>query len=446
MSALEIVDLKRAQKEAIYVLKNNVRNRFYVEPINNKGPYFNPNDVITFSLKPHGYDFIDFNSMCLSFEIQVWADGTGITAGPYNNATQFFTFMMGAWSVIRRIELLVGSRTIEDIDNYHVLTTHHVLHNVDEGYTNTWNGWTPDFERANRCFHKGTAPTEAKWCRFKIPIHLCLERGTYLPIYNLAEDLQIRISLENQRRCLRSGFITVSPAPTTQPMYAIRGLRISLEAINAMAGASLTPDVYPFTSSTVTHYTYPWAITSSLFSRPIDARYMSTKKIMALQMYENEWNKGDFTAANSQYWRSETFSSWFRDNIDTYVVRIGGVNFPAQDRVQLPIDMFNNTQIFYHNYDDNTSLKKDWINRDTFWLNPLLVTTDPANFTKFSVCAVLENLPLAENIISGINTEKSNVMLEMSGTVAKAYNTVVLVWVWRDMIISFEEGTINVEQ
>lgn len=440
--SIALTDLKQSQIKDIIVLKNNKKNKIYVTPINDKEIY-KQNDTMTFSIKPEGYHFLDFNTLCLTWDYGCYANGTMFDTGELTDDSYYTAPQWGSWSCIKRIELIIGSKVKEDLDLYNVYTTYKILGIIKKGYSEIINGTVDSWHRASVCFTKGTSPTH--FFRFQIPLYGCLEAGGWLPIYNLALDLRIRITFEKNARCLMFGpkLFTGDDHVTTNPAYHIKNARLSFNCINVTVGGKLDPIPYTFSSKTHSLTQFFWKDGVSLFAKYLQLRHLSVQKMVILQITDSLWSRTfptDLVQMNE--WRTEMLGQWERGGISQYLLKLGGVNYPFQDPVNLYVDMYNNYLEYFNAFDSNTMLTNRLINYDRFFKEPTS-GTDITVGSKFSVCVSLQQLPFNNKILSGINLELTPVHILLNAN--HIVSTNVFVFATQDIIVSFSAGTINIE-
>lgn len=449
--SVALTDLKQSQVKDIIVLKNNKKNKLFVTPINDKDIY-RQNDTMTFSIKPEGYHFIDFNTLCLSWDYGCFCDGTTFVNQNFTSENHWMVPMFGAWSCIKRVELIVGSKVKEDIDHYNILTTFKIIGNLKLGYFEKLNGCSLTVkERAFECYTKGD--TAVKFFRYQIPLYGLLEAGGWLPIYNLAEDLRIRITFEKNTRCLMFGdqdWEDGNISLTVKPSYHIKNARLSFNCINVTVGGKLDPIPYTFASKTTDVTQFFWKSGVTTFSSYLQYRKLSVQKLAIIQITDEMWTRDYPTnKATADLFRQEILATYTDGGISggllgvtgSYLLKLGGVNYPYQDKVVHKIDMYNNYLEYFNDFDSNTNLSNRTVSYEPFLAGGNSRQWDVG--FNFAVCISLQQLPFNNKVLSGINLELTPLHIILQGN--HTVNTNVFIFCTQDVIVSFSAGTLNIE-
>lgn len=429
-----VFDLKIAQlnQETITSFKDHKRETPVIHPRNEKDTYI-AGDVITFDLKGQGVDYINLNNCVLYFPIQ--CPNYGVYADRKWNH-----LLYGAVGSISRLQITSGSVDIMDFNsNYGKFVYLEILGNVDSenykswlcGFDNTYTSgsinYNDNFDALNY-YRPSDLPVDVNEDpvirTFRVPLITILDAGGYIPVYNLAEQLQIKLTLEKAKEVCWGG------TTDNELKYEIKGPYMVLDGLTVLGGGKMNAQPYRFHS--INAIAYKNQITKENENISYDIKKTSLKKHLGF-FYNDEtdytWDYrirrcffGGNTPTNTQ--PDGTVSS---DLCDTFVFNLGGVNFPYEQPVQ-GFDQYIQVLKYFHKYDLTNGL-------DDLWMYDLYSGWDWAKnirepvqrlgtgettycqipFVNSVLCANFDRLEQTSEIISGIDSERFDIQLRLTG-------------------------------
>ena len=217
-----VLDLKGSQQtqNTITVFKNHEKKWLKITPTLQKTSY-KAGDLVRFAFKGQGGDYINFNGSSLWVHMKASVDASLVPAG-----------LLG---LISRFQFRSGVFDFEDIHHYDRYMTSMAYGNVKK---NTqildikWKTSAPD-----------TLSDNFQWLR--VPLITCLDAGGYIPVYNLAEELEMRLTLNDPYK-----FIRKAEEDGANITYEIDDLYFMVDGITATSGGTLNETPFKFHSHT----------------------------------------------------------------------------------------------------------------------------------------------------------------------------------------------------
>lgn len=233
MTSRGVFDLKGMQQSLhdLTVLKDHRKETLRIRPVNQKVEY-SPGDIMTFNLKGQGLEYINLNGSLLFFRIM----GTD-NAGAFAAAS---LILNGAFSVIDRQEVRIGEENIEDYyksNGYMQLSTKGGIKVGNDG--GIWYDQFSGTIVATDAHIANCQPTTAGGRWFNVPFRTCLDAGGYLPIYNLAESLEIRFTFA-------PAIDVIYNAGAQDASYRITDAYLLADGVNTTSGAILNQKPFRF--------------------------------------------------------------------------------------------------------------------------------------------------------------------------------------------------------
>ncbi len=481
-----VFDLKIAQlnQETITSFKDHKKESPKVHPRNEKDTYTS-GDVITFDLKGQGVDYINMNNSALYLEIKP------------NNTTQGaddqdLNLLYGTCGLIARLQITNGSVDLMDINsNYGKFVYLEVLGNAGSenyksknvGIDGLWSSGLTNFQDDIDLQLECPSSIDANvYHNFRVPLITILDAGGYLPVYNLAEQLQIKITLEQGRQCVWGGTtLSANNYLITRPFMVLDGLTV-------LGGGKMNNTPYRFHA--INAISYKNQISNESESLSYDIKKTSLKKTMGF--FYNE--ETDFTMdyrVRRCFLGGSTVGN-HRGNVNgalvaplctNFVFNLGGKNFPYEQ----PLDeqsQYIQVEKYFHKYDLTNGLDDDWMmgffsgwgvgkcihepyRRAVVPAVDSLMTNIP--FVNTILCCSFDRLDQTSEIISGIDSERFDIQLRFTG-LSRIADQGIFAWFnpwgqgapvvtefefegsiyynaiyWYDCIVTFSGGQINIK-
>jgi hypothetical protein len=430
-----VFDLKIAQlnQETITSFKDHKRETPVIHPRNEKDTYI-AGDVITFDLKGQGVDYVNMNNSILYFNV---------TCPNYGDETTrtWNHLLYGSMGLIARFQITSGSVDIMDINsNYGKFVYLELMGNVEsENYKSWFNGIDGLFSSGSILFNDdlnlkqyyrpSDLPVNAQGDpvsrRFKVPLITILDAGGYIPVYNLAEQLQIKITLEKARDCIWG-------ADTEAGLkYEVKSPTMQLDGLTVLGGGKMNDQPYRF--HTVNAISYKNQITKSNENISYDIKKTSLKKHLGFFYNEQQSLEMDYRVRRC-FFGGQTVSNFAGTNstvssdlCNTFVFNLGGVNFPYEQPLQ-GHDQYIQVEKYFHKYDLTNGLNDNWMfeiysgwdySKSIFEPYETAVASGLTQmsqipFVNTVLCAGFDRLEQTGEIISGIDSERFDIQLRLT--------------------------------
>jgi len=421
-----IYDLKSVQQNAqnVTVFKNHVRQYIKIRPKNQRDEW-TAGSTIEIPLLGQGLDYINFSgsSLVVSFNIVV----AGNFAGP-------ITFPFGSVGMIQRYQLRAGASDIEDIDNYGrfvwLQMMGHGSNDISEGDAMLNTNGSLVLPIAS----------EAKQRMLKIPLMTLFHKAGYVPIYNIAEDLVLRLELANVLDYVKSGNANAEPNGATVDIL-VTDMYFLADGMSATSGGQLSDQ--PFRFHTQTHYgrvhLMDHADQNVIFLKRFihDLKKTSMKKWIGMFALDppDSWDGAQGRLAR------ELLTSPCRINDFSFIFYLGGQPFPFKSEIDQPIDMYYQYLKYFNKQDAIGGSSEGVVQYTTNW-GPVDADT---GLQRFYPAATFDKLDQTGTIISGIDTERYNIELQMNGRHATEVVQRFFNWFTWDVIVTIVGGEIKIE-
>jgi hypothetical protein len=381
-----ILDLKQAQQtqNSIITFKNHLKQKYVIHPLNS-GSQFISGNILEFSLKGHGLDYINLGNSYLTCQLTLTTPSTNLFDARIR-------MPLGTAGLINRVQVRIGSYDIQDIQYY--------------GQWFYWSQMNKMYQRANNLIigihadhNKQSYPSNTE-ASVILPVWTCLDNGGYLPIYNLAEDLRIRIYLATPQEALAEYNLPlnadVNDINYILPSFLIEDPVFIVDGLIATQGSILTNEPYVFASEN-------WLGFKDIFTQPqnnlpithkisFDIKKTSVKKNLCVYLKCPPLN------IYLQTYEFGGFNQW----IESYYYSMGGQNFPYSDPVDEAIKKY--VEFLKYNGRDNNTVEPNYL-----WNTSNYNGVSNQNHRTFSnacICGNFDRLPYQPSIISGLDTER----------------------------------------
>jgi len=420
MQTQGIFDLKSVQQGAqnVTVFKNHLRQYVKIRPKNQK-PYWTYGDTLEIPLLGQGLDYINFAGSSLVVELHC-ASGSEY---PIDTIKVLF----GMAGLIRRYQLRAGAADIEDINHYGrfvwLQMMGHGASTINENEAliepNCDLGW--DGNDADINTH-----------RFKIPIITLFQPAGYVPIYNIAEDLILRLEL-----AAPNDWFIESGGEAQLADYHIADAYFLADGMTATSGGQLSDQPFRFHSHTSFGRVENVSTGDNILERYVyDLKKTSMKKWLGMF---SRAKPTDQTATHAEAAESVCNTADF-----AYGFFLGGQPFPFKDTIKTPLDAYYQYKKYFHRQDAIGNADQGVIlYRENFFK---LVDQGPDNpFQRFYPCAVFDKLDQDGKVISGIDTERYDIELQIeANTTGTNVERLFSYFTW-DVIVTIIGGEIKLE-
>jgi len=430
MQTKGIFDLKAVQQNAreVVVFKNHLRQYIKIRPKNVRDNWTHGN-TIEIPLVGQGLDYINFEGSMLVFTMST-AQGAGVPT---------YKLAFGAAGLIQRYQLRAGTTDVEDIDNYgryvwlNVMGHGHHDLNMSDAYMSKAMDQTFD----------NTKGVEERTMR--IPLITIFQNAGYVPIYNIAEELVLRLELVNPLDWI---FAANNAALVS---YQVTDIYFLADGLTATSGGNLSDQAFRFHAHTafsrVEELTPLTPVRTDRFV--YDLKKTSMKKFLAM-----------FSAgrpANNTGAKRVMLSSEVDHPYTNYGFSLGGQPFPFKETLKTPIEMYFQYQKYFHRQDaigNATEGVADY-DADIIQLAGTFIAA-PNDIKRIYPAAVFDKLDQIGTIVSGIDTERYDIVFELTYKTsqrpdppAQATNEfnatrLFVFFVW-DVIVTIIGGEIKIE-
>jgi len=422
MDTQGIYDLKAVQQNAqnVTVFKNHLRQYVKIRPKNQR-PFWAYGNTIEIPLLGQGLDYINFAGSSLVVEMELVNLND---AQPYPDNVEMLFGMCG---LIRRYQLRAGAADIEDIDHYgrfmwlqmmgHAAITINETESLVNPFSNdTWNRTANQNHRT-----------------FKVPLITMFEKAGYVPIYNIAEDLVLRLGLANPNDWLR-GSGNTGGVPNTAS-YRIRDAYFLADGMSATSGGQLSDQPFRFHTHTSFGRVETVPEGDSILERYVyDLKKTSMKKWIGMFAREKQVDQQN-TIEDGMESRANT------DDFQ-YGFFLGGQPFPFKETIKTPLDAFYQYKKYFNRQDAIGNADAGVVHyRNNF----LIDATELHDFQRFYPCAVFDKLDQTGKVISGIDTERYDIELQIEANTDQLEVARLFSYFTWDVIVTIIGGEIKLE-
>jgi hypothetical protein len=218
----------------------------------------------------------------------------------------------------------------------------------------------------------------------------------YFPVYNMAEKLRFRFTLNSAALCVHC--ITDARAPS----FAINDVVWLLDGMVVRSGGSLTQDQFRWPFHNIWSSVTQRAIGQNKFKVSFDVKKTSLKNYLGWFSQDlvpfralEQWGNG-----NCAY-SLQTTSFWFS---------MGGYYYPLRQPLVQEYELYLQFLKYFHRFDSTTMGSDIYVDYTTGYEGVLAANCGTYHF----YCCVFDKLDQVSSIISGIDSERYDTMLEIT--------------------------------
>ena len=370
----------------------------------------NSTSDVYFQITPKQNSFLNGMNSYMSFTY-TYTGTAAVTGATLENAN-------GSSNFISALEVTAGSTSLEMISNYNVLAaTLDDFQTKDRGATLCSILQDKDITAIKRGFPRPIAAfgntgftDERRICVPLISSVIGCMAEKYLPIGGRDIGLRVRLTMADPVIALK-----LVGADTTIG-YTLKDVTLEMEYLEVAPSiyqtlASETGDgIFKISGVGISNFSNTGLVGTTQQNMLIPARYSSVRNFLTV-------NRPQFNLNNK--W-ANTIGSRTRDNINSYLYRIGGISYPS---MAVSVDAFTGAEClteviktFHAHADLNMNI---CFNRDDFVRNvaaaPTAATTNTAESVGTFVMGIdFEESGFSSSQMSGISTVGGNVFLELT--------------------------------
>jgi hypothetical protein len=422
-STTAITDLKEAQgqQNKIVVFKNHEKKYQKILPIQQLTTY-KAGQVLEFSFKGQGVDYINFNGSTLMIQV---------TMSTVNQELPF-----GTEGFIQRFQFRSGTYDFQDIFGYGRWLYSEIRGAMKWGYT----------DELSKNYSTQAGHPVGGICWLRIPIVTCLDSAGYFPIYNLAEDLRIRLTLAPDLECCSC---LSDHAGVRVGSYTINNAYFLVDGLTGISGSNLDDLPYKFHSINVIGFrdSIPnydaWGI-NTLHKISYDIKKTSLKSCYCCIRVNPTWvTPANQTNVQNLDTFNQTLGGGATGNIDSYTYTLGGIQFPFQNGVENDHQAYIQYEKHFHRQ-DSSPLTTAFQNT---YANFVLLPANPGTTSDYAMYGDFDRLDQVSEIISGIDSERFPIQLSWTslsnGLVA--FTCIQECWFTYDIVVTLVGGEIKIE-
>jgi hypothetical protein len=388
-----INDLKLAQNRTneVTIFKNHEKKWQHITPYNSKGVY-HAGDLLEFNLKGQGIDYINMNGSSLLVNIEFATGGAQL---PF-----------GTVGLINRFQFRSGAFDFQDIINYNRFVFYTLMGSSKVGFTDSLTKTSLDSNTVGNLTNGNVS-----W--LKIPLITALDAGGYVPVYNLAEDLRLRITLEDTGVVSSGGGI-----------YEISDAYLFVDGLTATSGANLDDSPYKFHTTNVIGFKDALS-NSAVIKISYDVKKTSLKGFLGQVCFGN--NDTAYKIRNS-----------YINLCSQYKFTMGGINYPFQNYISVPVEAYIEFEKYFHRQDSsivNTAFSVNYTNYSD---------TNETHVDIGLLTGCFDKIDQSMDIVSGLDTERFPITVEITNNLGTVFTT-LFGWFTFDVIITIIGGEIKIE-
>jgi len=317
---LKINNMKVAQMDSqqIISLKNHKRSWAKVLPKYSKTAYKSGDELI-FDLKPSLVDYINMKGAFLVATLNKFAVHAHGIYIPY-----------GAFGLMRRMQINSGIYPLCDIDKYGLWSWNSYNGTVNKGL-NYMDCFIVD---GNEEVYKQEGNIDEE-VNFRIPLLTPFD-GIYLPVYNLGEPLELKITLGKTHE-----FLSTADDQQTWDAgdYSISNVSLYIDGLTVLSGGERESKIFQFHSIIPTHYNFPLQNQNTKHNFYYGQKNTSIKSIFSFIhkiINDPQVNLNEYGSS----------LACVRHNIS-----MGGINYPYESGLTTELEMYYAFERFFNRYD-----------------------------------------------------------------------------------------------
>lgn len=391
-----IFNLKKAQQtqKVGIVFKNHQKRWARISPENKKESY-GPGDQMKFKMKGQGVDYINFESTFLMMKVKVKAD------------TDFF--LNGSHDLIYRQQTRSGAFNLEDVIEANRFLTMEFMGSV---HGKTTDGYQDNFAQIGI----GSATpvgltTTAKW--IKVPFRTILDAGDYIPVFQLAESLDLVFTLNT----------TIKTLVSAANDYEITDVYMLADGLVAANNSVLDNTPYKFPSVAILNFVDQLPDMKSYLSDTATLQKTFTHDIKKTSL--KKWLAGFFSDTKNTI----IADGWDTNNLDTrkyplsmdssaIEFSMGGILYPYINGLDSKQLMWTEVQRYYHLLENTIpTVATRWLQYEKTWFQDSTKNGDDTYLRHYSAIytACFDRLNQRNDVVSGIDTERYDVNVTFKG-------------------------------
>lgn len=424
MQTQGIYDLKSVQQNAqnVTVFKNHLRQFVKIRPKNQR-EYWTYGHTIEIPLLGQGLDYINFAGSSLVVTLVVGSLDEVNHPYPITVKVNF-----GIGGLVRRYQLRAGAADIEDIDHYGRFMW---LQMMGHG-ASTINETEALVDARSEGTFQRTASDNHR--TFKMPIITLFQNAGYVPIYNIAEDLVLRLELANPNDWLNSCTATGIPLVPHTGYYRVMDAYFLADGMSATSGGQLSDQPFRFHTHTSFGRVETMPLAAQTLERFVyDLKKTSMKKWMGMFSRHKPLTQ-EFTVVESHQSVADP------ENFH-YGFFLGGQPFPFKESIKTPIETFYQYKKYFNrqdaigNADSGVALYRENV----------LISPAVPDFMRWYPCAVFDKLDQTGKVISGIDTERYDIELQITAKNDLTNMARLFSYFTWDVIVTIIGGEIKLE-
>ena len=391
---LGIFNLKKAQQsqKVGIVFKNHQKRWAKITPENKKELY-NPGDVMKFRMKGQGVDYINFDSSFLMMQVYVDAVTTH--------------FLNGSYDMIYRQQTRSGAFNLEDVIEANRFLTFEFTGSVHGYHEN--HGFLDHFSQTSIGAASIDLPiTKLTAIWVKVPFRTILDAGDYIPIYQLAETLDLIFTLNSTAKTLYS----------IANDYHVVDAYILADGLVATNNSVLDNSPYKFPSVAILNFV-------DQIGNLINYNEANTKGLRKTVTHDikktslKKWVGGFFSDTpvvfeNLSHPREYPLSL----DVEAIEFSMGGILYPYINGLDSKQLLWTEVQRYFHLLENTIStIANRYLQYNTTWFRES--TADNIGFynNHFPAffCACFDRLNQRNDIVSGLDTERNDVNITFKG-------------------------------
>jgi len=418
-------------QKQLMTCKNHLRRYTRVRPQQVQATYV-AGQQLTFSLKGQGVDYINFDGSCLLVQV---------SASVLNSLLTF-----GSVGLIERFRVRGGATDFEDVHHYGrwVWANHQgqfqVFSNLSEARMSPTANTNTTLLAANPFRFTGVGAVNSVW--LQIPLMTMFDQAGYFPVYMLAEELYFLFELAANDEALSN---------VANPTYTIHDIYLLCDTLTAVSRGKLTSTPYRWPAQLTYGILHPLNAAQVLYRWSYDLKKTSLKKWLGMQMCSK--SAAVLTQANALRGvngQGGAAGAW--SGPSSWSFSLGGTAYPFEAPLSNILEQWIQLLKYFHRQD------MDGYNRD-YSINYLdsFVTQNKsvaladgagANIARYFQCAVFDRLDQIASIMSGIDTERYDIQLELTLPVwplAAEHNVNFFSYLTYDAVFTMGGGEIKME-
>jgi len=411
LNAEAIFNLKSAQapSQRVVVLKNHERKVVNIYPDSRKSEYL-PGDIIEFSLKGQGLDYINLGDSTL------WVKAAA-TDPTHPDRTRL---LHGLFDIFQRQEIKYGSNTISDNVACNKYLYLNYKGSVNYGGT-LGAGWTSNMSltKLGPDSYAGYPFEPERW--HQVPFRTILDDAGYLPISNLAQNLTLRWTIAPPIEVIGPENYEENKEIPQNASYKILDIFLELVGEVVLSGGELNAE--PIKYHTLDYISFQNQISSAQalttvypyqggadfsFSYPI---HRSSLKSMIGAFFDNAGIPIEGTDSEAGVPTLGSRKNPQNQGCYRIIPSIAGEYYPYRNGLREDAFIFREVQRYFRKVDNtlgNSEISLINFNNQN-WSSVITEDNNIFTFRPFFFCVNFDKIDQNSQITSGINTINTNV-------------------------------------